>query len=91
MSGAVQKHKLQPKSAAMTDVISKSVQTLFSNRQTLFDHLVTIITFGFFEIPFIPYLPVHVFSNLPENSVLNVVSGLERDYIEKWTVMLGLF
>lgn len=75
----------------MTDVISKSVQTLFNTRQTLSDHLVKTITFGLFEIPSIPYLPVHVFSNLPENSVLNVVSGLEQNYIEKWTVVLGLF
>lgn len=75
----------------MTDVISKSVQTLFNNGQTLSDHLVKIITFALFEIPFIPYLPVCVFSNLTENSVLNVVNGLEQDYIENWTVVLGLF
>lgn len=74
----------------MTDVISKSVQTWF-NRHTLPDHLVKIITFGLFEIPFSPYLPAHVFSHLTENSVLNVVSELEQDYIEKWTMVLGLF
>lgn len=69
VSEALQQHKLQTKSAAMTDVISKSVQTLFNNRKTLSQHLVKIITFRLFEVSSIPYLPVCVFSNLRENSV----------------------
>lgn len=73
----------------MTDVISKSVQTLFNNRKTLSQHLVKIITFTLFEVSSIPYLPVCVFSNLRENSVLHFFRGLEQDYIKKWTVVLA--